>query len=512
MVLRGNRIFFCLNSARAVLRASPFLLVAYSDPLSVPTRLKEYHPSPVTAVVVNFPASEYFRSLYPPYDMPAEPAPGRPGNLTPEQEVKLKEFWVQVMKIFGVSAPQSLMDSGAVTAIISSTSTNGALPGKEHTGEKKKKRLGFLRKKDKKEDSEKSKDSKLSHTSSTLSSPTIGSDDNDKYGQSKQFKTAIAEMTPEELRIAFWSMVKADHPDGLLLRFLRARKWDVNKALVMMVSTMHWRLKECDVESVTFKGEGAAIAEHDDGFMKQIRLGKSYLHGYDKSGRPICAVRARLHKQGDQTEDALNRYTIYVIETARMCLKDPVDTATIVFDLSDFSLANMDYAPVKFMIKCFEAHYPESLGVCLVYKAPWIFQGIWNIIKGWLDPVVASKIHFAKNLDDLSEFIDRSKIWKELGGPLDWEYKYVEPVPGEDDLLKDAETREKLLEQRAKIVREYEDATWTWIYSSADETRQARHAIAKKLRIDYCGLDPYLRARTVYDRTDYIRLKDELQN
>jgi hypothetical protein len=29
------------------------------------------------------------------------------------------------------------------------------------------------------------------------------------------------------------------------------------------------------------------------------------------------------------------------------------------------------------MIKCFEAHYPESLGICLVHKAPWVFQGIW---------------------------------------------------------------------------------------------------------------------------------------
>ena len=54
-----------------------------------------------------------------------------------------------------------------------------------------------------------------------------------------------------------------------------------------------------------------------------------------------------------------------------------MDTACVVFDMTGFSLANMDYAPVKFMIKCFEAHYPESLGVCLVHKAPWVFSGIW---------------------------------------------------------------------------------------------------------------------------------------
>jgi hypothetical protein len=39
-------------------------------------------------------------------------------------------------------------------------------------------------------------------------------------------------------------------------------------------------------------------------------------------------------------------------------------------------LANLaqDYHPVKFMIKCFEANYPESLGVVLIHKAPWIFS------------------------------------------------------------------------------------------------------------------------------------------
>ena len=43
--------------------------------------------------------------------------------------------------------------------------------------------------------------------------------------------------------------------------------------------------------------------------------------------------------------------------------------------MTDFRLANMDYHPVKFMIQCFEANYPESLGVVLVHNAPWIFQG-----------------------------------------------------------------------------------------------------------------------------------------
>lgn len=43
----------------------------------------------------------------------------------------------------------------------------------------------------------------------------------------------------------------------------------------------------------------------------------------------------------------------------------------------DFSLSvSQDYTPVKFMIKCFEANYPESLGSVLIHKAPWLFSSL----------------------------------------------------------------------------------------------------------------------------------------
>lgn len=30
---------------------------------------------------------------------------------------------------------------------------------------------------------------------------------------------------------------------------------------------------------------------------------------------------------------------------------------------------------MKFILKCFEANYPESLGVLLIHNAPWVFSG-----------------------------------------------------------------------------------------------------------------------------------------
>jgi hypothetical protein len=244
--------------------------------------------------------------------MASQQPPGRPGNLTPDQEVKLKEMWAQTLEVFGV-APEGTHTNGTATP----TGTS------EPTGEKK----------------QKSKGMKLFGRKSKDNDAGSGTDSgNDKHGQQQEFQQALAQQKPEELREAFWSMVKHDHPDALLLRFLRARKWDVHAALVMFVSTIHWRAKEMHVDDdIMINGEEFAIKEAKAGsaaekkeggdFMAQLRMGKSFLHGTDKEGRPCCYVRVKLHKQGEQSEKSLERFTVYTIETTRMMLKPPIDTA-----------------------------------------------------------------------------------------------------------------------------------------------------------------------------------------
>lgn len=150
------------------------------------------------------------------------------------------------------------------------------------------------------------------------------------------------------------------------------------------------------------------------------------------------------------------------------------------------------------MIKCFEANYPESLGSVVVYKAPWVFNQIWRIIKGWLDPVVASKIHFAKNIDELESFIPRSRIIKELDGDENWEYKYTEPQLGENKPMQDTATKGKLEADRKEMVLAYEKDTLVW--ANGVGSGQGRGGIRDQLRDNYWRLDPFVRARSHYDR------------
>ncbi|KAH7095024.1 hypothetical protein FB567DRAFT_511572 [Paraphoma chrysanthemicola] len=449
--------------------------------------------------------------------------PGRPGTLTADEEKKLRELWALTLKVFGVEvAPEDVNGSETPTRAPSTIAPSEAGSEKEGKKDKKKSRLNvFKRHKD-----DKSTDSKSSTPSGTgastpsdLSSLSISAED-DKFGQHADFKAAIANTPPEELRRAFWTFLKHDHPDALLLRFLRARKWDVDKALVMMISTMKWRLDEMHVDDdIVRNGELKALEDtkstdpkvkkNAEDFLSQLRMGKSFLHGLDKEGRPLCFVRARLHRAGEQTEESLERFTVYTIESARMLLRPPIDTATVVFDMTDFSMANMDYTPVKFMIKCFEANYPESLGTVLVYKAPWVFNAIWSIIRGWLDPVVAGKVHFAKNIDELANYIPRTQIPTELGGDEKWSYVYPEPVPGENDIMKDDKGKEVLEDERMELVRRYENTVIGWVQDGAsaenlDERRKERDQVAEQMRLNYWKLDPYVRATTLYDRAGVL--------
>lgn len=258
-------------------------------------------------------------------NMAGEISPGRPGTLTAEQTEKLREFWVAVLQVFGVLHASEL-DGGAGLDI------NAVGHQDTLTVEKSKKgRLSFFGRK-------KNKDSDTESLASGESSPSVPNVDDDKYGQTKQFHDALAQQTPAQLRATLWSMVKHDNPDALLLRFLRARKWDVEKALIMMVSTMNWRAEELHVDDdIVLTGEEGSLkaSQGADGpakqlgqdFLTQMRLGKSFLHGTDKEQRPMCFVRVRLHKQGEQSEESLERYTVFIIESARMVLSPPIDTA-----------------------------------------------------------------------------------------------------------------------------------------------------------------------------------------
>ena len=114
------------------------------------------------------------------------------------------------------------------------------------------------------------------------------------------------------------------------------------------------------------------------------------------------------------------------------------------------------------------------------------------------------KSHFTSDVHDLEQYIPKSQIIKELGGDEDWEYKYIEPIIGENALMKEEAPRIKLEQERQQDVLTYQTKTFDWIANSSLEVKKERDELAHKLNTNYWQLDPYIRARTLYDRTGMI--------
>ncbi|KAJ3049215.1 hypothetical protein HK097_009763 [Rhizophlyctis rosea] len=242
---------------------------------------------------------------------------------------------------------------------------------------------------------------------------------------SKPGSSLLSSPNARALADEMWFTTAYDHPDSLMLRFLRARKWDVKAAVAMALGCIKWR-NEFDVAKLLSEGE--EILDR-----AELESAKSYYGGKDKEGRPCCVVHVKYHDKNTVNEEKTKLLTVYMMETGRLMLNPPQEMATIVFDMTDFGMANMDYNFVKFFVNTLQNFYPESLGLCLIVNAPWAFNACWLVIKPWLDPVVAAKIQFVKP-KDLPTYIPSTTLPKRLNGTAE-DYTYVPPPADEGTKL-----------------------------------------------------------------------------
>ncbi|KAG0244371.1 hypothetical protein BGX31_009309 [Mortierella sp. GBA43] len=318
-------------------------------------------------------------------------------------------------------------------------------------------------------------------------------------------KKFVFKYSPVEYQSAFWSFSQAEHPDTTVLRFLRARKWNVEKAMEMLILALEWRIS-MGVDEVMKEGEEGLEAKYP-GFLAQLKNGKVIIRGHDRQGRPLC-----LHHQNAQSLQAVQKFSIYVIETARSMIQPPVETISVILDMTSFSMSNMDWPTTKFFIHASEACYPELLGVCVIHKAPWIFGAIWKVISRMLDPAIRAKVKFTHHRKELEEFVAADQLMKSKGfeGGDDRPYQYVEPVPDEDRLMvEDSEAKHRALARRREMEMTFERLTEIWQgqkqLSSSAAVIQERHQVGLKLAETWWAAEPYSRARTVYHRIGAIQ-------
>ncbi|KAI9493938.1 CRAL-TRIO domain-containing protein [Zychaea mexicana] len=324
----------------------------------------------------------------------------------------------------------------------------------------------------------------------------------------------------DKLEYTFWQMVATDNPDAAILRYLRARKWDDEAAYKMLVNTLRWRL-HMRVDDITKLGESGLVQELEkavpgmgDQFLEQMRSGKATLGGPDKSDRGICFINVQLHRKEDQPAEVIQLCSLYLMETARVFCGYPMVNACIVFNLENFTLANWDFEFVKFLIVCLERYYPETLGLCLIHKAPWVFSTVWSVVSPMLDPVVAAKIKFSKNLDEFQQHIDVGSTPVIISKNPDVKTKdeAAQADPPKAGVLETPTTAEYLAYAEEKKQYSKETAEWAkqdTVEKDLDADALKRLERGQQHRITRIKTEKDIRANTIYHEKGLIKLTPE---
>ncbi|KAF6802159.1 Sec14 cytosolic factor [Colletotrichum sojae] len=184
-----------------------------------------------------------------------------------------------------------------------------------------------------------------------------------------------------------------------MLRFLRARKFDVNLAKQMFVEFENWR-KETKLDETIPTWE---YPEKEEVF----KFYPQYYHKTDKDGRPVYI----------EALGGIDLNAMYKITTAERMLTnlaveyekcaDPrfpacsrkynhlVETCCTIMDLKGVTITRVPqvYNYVKQASVISQNYYPERLGKLYMINAPWGFSTVWSVVKGWLDPVTVQKIN-----------------------------------------------------------------------------------------------------------------------
>ncbi|KAF9563378.1 hypothetical protein CPC08DRAFT_632804 [Agrocybe pediades] len=212
--------------------------------------------------------------------------------------------------------------------------------------------------------------------------------------------------------------------DASLLRFLRARKFDLVKTKEMLLAAEKWRV-DFGVDEIVKNFDFKEKAEVDKYYPQ-------YYHKTDKDGRPLYVERlgnldiGALYKVTTQ-ERLLQRlvleYEKFLTERLPACSAaagHPVENICTILDLQGVSMSNFymvkDYLSAASSIG--QDRYPETMGKFYIINAPWAFTAVWMVIKPWLDVVTVNKIKILGSgyKDELKKQIPLENLPKEFGG------------------------------------------------------------------------------------------------
>ncbi|XP_015801446.1 SEC14-like protein 1 [Nothobranchius furzeri] len=213
--------------------------------------------------------------------------------------------------------------------------------------------------------------------------------------------------------------------DQHVLRFLKARDFNMDKAKDFLCQSLTWR-KQHQVDFLMDTWERPQLLQdyYTGGW-----------HHHDRDGRPLYVLRlGQMDTKGlvrALGEEALLRQVLTLNEEGlRRCEENtrvfgrPISCWTCLVDLEGLNMRHLWRPGVKALLRIIEvveANYPETLGRLLILRAPRVFPVLWTLVSPLINENTRKKFLVYAGNDfqghgGLEDYINREVIPDFLGG------------------------------------------------------------------------------------------------
>eukprot|EP00004_Rigifila_ramosa_P000016 TRINITY_DN10031_c0_g1_i1.p1 TRINITY_DN10031_c0_g1~~TRINITY_DN10031_c0_g1_i1.p1 ORF type:complete len:375 (+),score=85.21 TRINITY_DN10031_c0_g1_i1:3-1127(+) len=210
-----------------------------------------------------------------------------------------------------------------------------------------------------------------------------------------------------------------------LLRFLRARQFNLANASQMYAASLVWRA-EVGADRILDQPDPLERLFHEV-------IPHGY-HKYDKRGRPVYFEKTGMINITEMTskftsQQLITRHIHFLESMVQLMKSSPatkrgehVEQMVMIQDLAGLSLSLTSHVSVVNVFRTTTSidqnYYPERMGKMIMIRAPQTFAAIWSWISTLLDPVTKEKIVILGNdyQSALLELIDADSLPEEYGG------------------------------------------------------------------------------------------------